>query len=245
MIYKDISILYASEHPPGCCHAIEDSPQDILMGYGLNLHDVEDDGIFGVIRIRKAGGIPANDYTAQRILRIDYPALFDVDDVDVRIKGLGETISEVEISKAFQAKLDTKILNTEKRKKADLERYRRSKGYIFGTIFAASGCREKQSLRMSEDNVTVMDWALVRPSPSRVRAFNYDVKATARIAKPGLGPLKDADLLFRFGRRTKETNGKYSGLKAAKLEYNATRGPGITWEHTVVSMGSFQFIYTV
>jgi hypothetical protein len=47
MIYKDISILYASEHPPGCCHAIEDSPQDILMGYGLNLHDVEDDGIFG------------------------------------------------------------------------------------------------------------------------------------------------------------------------------------------------------
>jgi hypothetical protein len=71
------------------------------LGGGLLSTTITD--VFAVIRIRKAGGIPANDYTAQRILRIDCPALFDVDDVDVRIKGLGETISEVEISKAFQA----------------------------------------------------------------------------------------------------------------------------------------------
>ncbi|KAF7585656.1 hypothetical protein BBP40_010348 [Aspergillus hancockii] len=111
-------------------------------------------------------------------------------------------------------KLDTELLNITKRQKTELEGYRESEDYSFGTIYAASGLRKKQSLR------------------TRARRFNLGTQ------------LKATHLVHKVGRKTNLTEGKYRCLETVELKNDATGDSETTWEHAIDMIpGEASFTY--
>lgn len=150
--------------------------------------------------------------------------------------------------------------------KTTIENFRNSQGHHFGSVFAASGETVWCPSTMTEPRC-IMDWALISIPASRagdnqvnptgipstwiisltdssqIATFGplpreFMVSQGAKLLNWDHKPLEARQMLYKCGRLTGYTSGRYSGVKTVHLRHELVNGemiPTCTWEHTITN----------
>ncbi|GAB1190957.1 hypothetical protein APSETT444_000125 [Aspergillus pseudonomiae] len=119
---------------------------------------------------------------------------------------------------------------------AELEAYKRANSYEFGEVWADSGDDTRST-------TTIMDWALLKPHPSRAFPFNEfrSFKALGRYQPIGSTgyiqagiELSNEQQLAKYGFQTGVTRGKYNELAATVFTVAKTGAIRTTEEHSIL-----------
>ncbi|KAL4786978.1 hypothetical protein BJX76DRAFT_354593 [Aspergillus varians] len=231
----------------------------------------------------KRNGVRVGDKNATRLLPVDSPSQRDVQG---GIDNLSELISEIRRNPTYERveraiEQDEYVIGPDKglwkaygnqirvldRERGLMQAYLNNNQHMLGSVFAGSGFREERALSVVP-NInrlpTVRDWALVKPTKGRSFGSNDFIKCSQLqgVERMDFLPhgesLRAENTLCQMGRKTGETQGKYNGLKTARIAREYIGGSWVekaTFEHTVVSnnrkdvfeMGgdSGAFVYTI
>ncbi|KNG91626.1 hypothetical protein ANOM_000244 [Aspergillus nomiae NRRL 13137] len=119
---------------------------------------------------------------------------------------------------------------------AELEAYKRANSYEFGEVWADSGDDTRST-------TTIMDWALLKPHPSRAFPFNEfrSFKALGRYQPIGSTgyiqagiELSNEQQLAKYGFQTGVTRGKYNELATTVFTVSKTGEIRTTEEHSIL-----------
>ncbi|KAL2852085.1 hypothetical protein BJY01DRAFT_244698 [Aspergillus pseudoustus] len=213
-----------------------------------------------VVRKWKAEGVRINDAQAKDKLTVNVP---NPTAIRSGIARVNEEITKIEKNKKYkmvqQLKAQDEFIMPQdettwaghRKRLGELEEERKlladfvkNKLYVFGSVFAASGLREVISTTDSS-TMSIRNWALVQPKGHRAVGING---VTAPPRTLSFSQLRDfteslpdhGDDLFKVGRATGFTKGKYHGLRSctvAKRFVNGLEQEFKTWEHVVSAPG--------
>ncbi|EEP81066.1 predicted protein [Uncinocarpus reesii 1704] len=161
------------------------------------------------------------------------------------------TPPDSELYKSIKASLQKHMA-----KKLHIEQFRDSGAPYLRHVYAGSGYREKPILRENHsDYEAIMDWALIDVEDSRVGDNNITIHGTPIFhAIHHLTTLRNWDVirplvsnedsgtddLYKVGRSTRFTAGRYNGIKSAhvatKINEHGEQETKVTMEHAIVGI---------
>ncbi|KAI9374600.1 hypothetical protein BJX61DRAFT_532242 [Aspergillus egyptiacus] len=194
-------------------------------------------------------GVRIGDVNAPRLLRVDCPSQRDIED---GIRVARETIMDIKEDPIFSKvdhaeRIGDYTLKPFEQSEAHMSRYLESGNNVLGVVFAVSGLVERPARTASPNDgslPTIRDWALVQPRAGRVLGSNeFSKHSKLELDKMEFLPvgerIRPGQLLYKWGRKTGATKGRYNGLRTAYISEEIVAGKVIkkpTLEHTVVSI---------
>ncbi|KAL4912364.1 hypothetical protein BDW62DRAFT_24456 [Aspergillus aurantiobrunneus] len=205
-------------------------------------------------------GVPVGDSNVERLLLVDSPTHADIHrGIDHLERQLNETQNEHRYQKVEKARItgdfvlpgDKRVwrIHTEsieilKNELGVMKNFFTQKRYHLGHVFSASGLREVQSTEDAKKGSN-RDWALIRPNKERPVGIN-EISSQPAFQQGQLisfhGTLAAGQVLYKMGRATGFTVGKYGGLKSAAVARRIVGGEErevATWEHCFTSPGKY------
>ncbi|KAL5339946.1 hypothetical protein BJX70DRAFT_397186 [Aspergillus crustosus] len=117
-----------------------------------------------------------------------------------------------------------------------------------GFVYAASGHREERAVTatFNPDTLpTIKDWALLHPVKGRSFSTNVEVRChplpnnvKSMDFLPRGEPIQPDTILYKIGRKTGVSEGRYAGLRTVKVAHEVVNGELVskpTCEHSVLS----------
>ncbi|RDW81280.1 uncharacterized protein DSM5745_04837 [Aspergillus mulundensis] len=228
---------------------------------GLSTGDLK-----AVQKWKQEGVRPAQDENKARLLPVDSPSKRDIDSAIDRLTTIikqnesHRVYRQVEELRAndelvvpylekLRQRLATTIAECRRGRNEIREFAQRHPGLKLGTVFAASGLREAPSVD-DPQKFSIRDWALVKVGPRRVPGNN---KVTIPTDGPrGFDQLTDFGMelpemdepLYKMGRATGYTEGKYGNLTTCRIATRFVNGERVTfptWEHVILRPGRVAF----
>ncbi|KAB8264367.1 hypothetical protein BDV32DRAFT_135295 [Aspergillus pseudonomiae] len=245
-IFKDRDIFCASRSSAG---GQNECPMAVTIGSDLGAHNSERYGTFAMAEDPNNSTPDATEPPSQG--KVDCPSLSTVqyfidyytDRIDqTRNMETFRALEEMEAEANLHGDLAKKWeclrerLSRLENHLAELEAYKRANSYEFGEVWADSGDDTRST-------TTIMDWALLKPHPSRAFPFNEfrSFKALGRYQPIGSTgyiqagiELSNEQQLAKYGFQTGVTRGKYNELAATVFTVAKTGAIRTTEEHSIL-----------
>ncbi|KAI9373417.1 hypothetical protein BJX61DRAFT_382548 [Aspergillus egyptiacus] len=202
-------------------------------------------------------GVRPKDPNADHLLLVDSPSRLDL---DASIQCNNEMIESLKTTryKSILRDLNTdefvtppdqrwfkaqqKNLKMREETVVKVQSFRDKERYVVGKVFASTALEQVVHLP-GLPFPRIVDWALIKPTPNRkVGSNDLTAYPSERLKGASLCPLNNfADLVdnkvWKIGRKTQVTSGRYNGLRECKVAKMITPDgfkTRVTWEHCVV-----------